>query len=148
VLATNTENLIAKIKDLSISDLSLMSLISYELKDRLNAYFKIDSFTVPDPFPIKEDFDYFIVVDKSNTDRIVSIVVIKKDVGVDPPLWDMFLGKEISRLDLSPKDILSLKQELLPKETNNFYPLRREGSVVGFVAFAFEICGKKYPSPT
>ncbi len=147
MLAINTENLIAKIKDLSISDLSLMSFVSFELKDRLSSYFKIDSFTVPDPFPIKEDYNYFIIVDKSNTDRIISFIAIKKDVD-DSSLWDIFLGKEMLRSNLLPKDILSLKQELLPKETNNFYPLRRDGSFVGFIAFAFEICGKRYPSPT
>ncbi len=146
MLTTNTENMISKIKDLSIPDLSLMSLISFGLKDRLAMYFRIDPFTVPDPFPIKEDLNYFIMVDKSNTDRIISFIAIKKDFD-DSSLWDVFLGKELSRLDLSPKDILSLKQELLPKETNNFYPLRREGAIVGFVAFAFEVCGKRYPSP-
>ncbi len=146
--AINTQNMMAKIKDLSIPELSLMSLISFGLKDRLDVYFKIDPFTVPDPFPIKEDLTYFVVVDKSDTDRIISFVAIKKDFD-DSSLWDVFLGKEMSRLDLSPKDILSLKQELLPKETNNFYPLRKDGSIAGFIAFAFEICGKKYPpSPT
>jgi hypothetical protein len=148
VLAINTESMISKIKDLSIPELSLMSLISFGLKDRLAVYFKIDPFTVPDPFPIKEDLIYFIIVDKSDTDRIISFVAIKKDF-YDSSLWgDALLGNELSRLDLSPKDILSLKQELLPKETNNFYPLRRDGAIVGFIAFAFEICGKKYPSPT
>ncbi len=124
-----------------------MSLISFGLKDRLAMYFKIDAFTVPDPFPINEDLNYFIVVDKSNTDRIISFIAIKKDFD-DSALWDVFLGNELSRLDLSPEDILSLKQELLPKETNNFYPLRGEGTIVGFVAFAFQICGRRYPSPT
>lgn len=141
--------MISKIKDLSIPELSLMSLISFGLKDRLAVYFKIDPFTVPDPFPIKEDLSYFIIVDKLDTDRIISFVAIKKDFD-DSSLWEdgALLGNELSRLDLSPKDILSLKQELLPKETNNFYPLRRDGAIVGFIAFAFEICGKKYPSPT
>jgi hypothetical protein len=146
VLAIKTENLVAKIKDLSILDLSLMSLASYELKDRLATYFKIDSFTFPDPFPMKEGFNYFVIADKSNTDRIISIVAIKKD-NDNPSLWDVFLGKDMVRLDLPANDILPLKQEMLPKETNNFYPFRREGSVVGFIAFAFEICGKRYPSP-
>ena len=148
MLAINTESMISKIKDLSIPELSLMSLISFELKDRLAVYFKIDPFTDPDPFPIKEDLIYFIIVDKSDTGRIISLVAIKKDFD-DSSLWgNALLGDDMSKFDLSPKDILSLKQELLPKETNNFYPLRRDGAVVGFIAFAFEICGKKYPSPT
>ena len=136
--------MISKIKDLSIPELSLMSLISFGLKDRLAVYFKIDPFNVPDPFPIKEDISYFIIVDKSDTGRIISFVAIKKDFD-DSSLWgDALLGKELSRLDLSPKDILSLKQELLPKETNNFYPYRRNGIIAGYIMFAFQICGQHY----
>jgi hypothetical protein len=31
----------------------------------------------------------------------------------------------------------------MPKNTNNFYQLRKDGSIVGSIAFAFEICGTK-----
>jgi hypothetical protein len=47
------------------------------------------------------------------------------------------------RVDSPPEDILSLKEELLPKDNDNFYPIRKDSSVVGSIAFAFEICGKK-----
>ena len=141
MLATNPKNIVVSTKDLSVLDFSLMSFMSYELKKRLSAYFKIDSFTMPDPFPINDGFNYFIVVDKSNTNRVISLVAIKSDM--DIALWDAVLGRDMLRVDSPPEDILSLKQELLPKDNDNFYPIRKDSSVVGSIAFAFEICGKK-----
>jgi hypothetical protein len=141
MLATNPKNIVVSTKDLSVLDYSLMSFMSYELKKRLSAYFKIDSFTMPDPFPIKDDFNYFIVVDKSNTNRVISFVAIKSDMDFAP--WDSVLGRDMLRVDSPPEDILSLKEELLPKDNDNFYPIRKDSSVVGSIAFAFEICGKK-----
>jgi hypothetical protein len=141
MLATNPKNIVVSTNDLSVLDFSLMSFMSYELKKRLSAYFKIDSFTMPDPFPIKDGFNYFIVVDKSNTNRVISLVAIKSDM--DIALWDAVLGRDMLRVDSPPEDILSLKEELLPKDNDNFYPIRKDSSVVGSIAFAFEICGKK-----
>ena len=54
MLAKNTTDLVTKVKDLSILDFSLMSFLSFELKKRLSSYFTIDTFTVSDPFPIKD----------------------------------------------------------------------------------------------
>jgi hypothetical protein len=141
MLATNPKNIVVSTKDLSVLDYSLMSFMSYELKKRLSAYFTIDSFTMPDPFPIKDGFNYFIVVDKSNTNRVISLVAIKSDMDIAP--WDSVLGRDMLRVDSPPEDILSLKEELLPKDNDNFYPIRKDSSVVGSIAFAFEICGKK-----
>jgi hypothetical protein len=143
VLAKSPNELAVNIKDLSISDFSLMSYMAYEFKKKLSTYIKIDSFTVPDPVPIKDDLDYFIIVDKSNTNRIISFIAIKNDFDFDEATWDKILGKEMLKLELPPNDIFSLKQGLMPKNTNNFYQLRKDGSIVGSIAFAFEICGKK-----
>ncbi len=141
MLAKNPNELAVNIKDLSISDFSLMSYMAYQFKKKLSAYIQIDSFTVPDPFPIKDDLDYSIIVDKSNTNRIISFIAIKNNV--NNAIWDIILGKELLKLVLPPNDIISLKQGLMPKNTNNFYQLRKDGSIVGSIAFAFEICGKK-----
>jgi hypothetical protein len=141
MLAKNTADLVTKVKDLSILDFSLMSFLSFELKKRLSSYFTIDTFTVSDPFPIKDDLNYFIVVDNSNNNRIVAFIAIKDNV--DITVLDSILGNELSRLELPPNDILSIKQQLMPKKTNNFYPLRKDSLLVGYIAFAFEICGKR-----
>jgi hypothetical protein len=143
VLAKSPNELAVNIKDLSISDFSLMSYMAYEFKKKLSTYIKIDSFTVPDPFPIKDDLDYFIIVDKSNTNRIISFIAIKNDFDFDKAIWDKILGKEMLKLELPPNDTFSLKQGLMPKNTNNFFQLRKDGSIIGSIAFAFEICGKK-----
>lgn len=141
MLAKKPSEIAVNIKDLSVSDFSLMSFMAYEFKKKLSAYIQIDSFTIPDPFPIKDDLDYFIIVDKSNTNRIIAFVAIKKDI--DNAIWDKVLGKELLKLELPPNEIISLKQDLMPKNTNNFYQLRKDGSIIGSIAFAFEICGKK-----
>ena len=126
MLAKNTTDLVTKVKDLSILDFSLMSFLSFELKKRLSSYFTIDTFTVSDPFPIKDDLNYFIVVDNSNNNRIVAFIATKDNV--DIAVLDSILGNELSRLELPPNDILSIKQQLMPKKTNNFYPLRKDSS--------------------
>ncbi len=141
MLAKNPNELAVNVKDLSILDFSLMSFMSFEFKKKFTVYVKIDSFTVPDPFPIREDLDYFIIVDKLNTNRIVSFVAIKDDL--DNSIWEIILGKDLLKMELPPNDIISLKQALMPKNTNNFYPIRKNGSHIGYIAFAFEICGKK-----
>ena len=141
MLAKNQTDLVAKVKDLSISDFSLMSFLSFELKKRISSYFTIDAFTVSDPFPTKDDLNYFIVVDNSNNNRIVAFIAIKDNVDIS--VLDSLLGNELSRLELPPNDILSIKQQLMPKKTNNFYPLRKDSLFVGYIAFAFEICGKR-----
>lgn len=145
MLAKNPDDLIAKVKDLSISDYSLMSFMSFELKKKLASYFAIDPFTVPDPFPIKDDLLYFIIVDSANTNRIIALVAVKDNT--DIAIWTHILGNEMSRLELPPNDILSLKQQLMPKKNDNFYSLRKESLLIGFIAFAFEICGKRDPQP-
>lgn len=131
------------VKSLSTSDLAIMSYLSNTLKKRLLGYFEIDSFTMPDPVSEdNKDFKYFIVVDKSDSKKIVSFIAIKGD-DLDTNLWDMILGKEMSRLDITREELIPLKQELMPKDTNNFYPIRKEGSIFGFIAPASEICGLK-----
>ena len=31
----------------------------------------------------------------------------------------------------------------MPKDTNNFYPFRKNGTIVGYIMFAYQICGLK-----
>lgn len=145
MLSLNTANnpSITSIKELSLSDLAIMSFTSQELRKRLGNYYQIDSFTMPDPFSEKDSFNYFIIVDKSNVNRIISFVALKDMEYVS--LWDKLLGREMSRLDVSKEDAFTLKKELMPKDTNNFYSIRKEGSIIGYIAFAFEICGKREP---
>ena len=129
------------VKALSITDLALMSYSSQLLRNRLSSHFKIDCFTTPDPFSEEDEFSYFIVVDKANTNRIISFIALKEVLDID--LWDLLFGKDMLRLDISKEDALSLKQELMPKYTDNFFPIRKDSSIIGYIAFSFEVCGTK-----
>ena len=129
------------IKELSLTDLVIMSFTSQQLKKRLANYFTIDPFTAPDPFSKDDEFSYFLVVDKSNTNRILAFIALKDPSDID--LWDLLFGKDMLRLDISKEEAMSLKQELMPKYTDNFFPIRKESTIIGYVAFTFEICGLK-----
>lgn len=129
------------IKELSLTDLVIMSFTSQQLKKRLANYFRIDPFTAPDPFSKDDEFSYFLVVDKSNTNRILAFIALKDPSDID--LWDLLFGKDMLRLDISKEEAMSLKQELMPKYTDNFFPIRKESTIIGYVAFTFEICGLK-----
>jgi hypothetical protein len=129
------------IKGLSLADLAIMSFTSQQLRKRLAAYFRIDAFTAPDPFSKDDKFSYFLVVDKSNTNRIIAFIALKDASDLD--LWDLLFGKDMLRMDVSKEQAMSLKQELMPKYTDNFFPIRKESSIIGYVAFTFEICGLK-----
>ena len=142
MLSLNTKGpTLASVKALSLTDLAIMSYSSQLLRNRLSSYFKIDCFTVPDPFSEENEFSYFIVVDKANTNRIVSFIALKEVLDID--LWDLLIGKDLLRLDISKEDALSLKQELMPKYTDNFFPIRKDSSIIGYIAFSFEVCGTK-----
>lgn len=142
MLSLNTKGpTLATVKALSLTDLAIMSYSSQLLRNRLSSYFHIDSFTAPDPFSGENEFSYFIVVDKANTNRIISFIALKEVLDID--VWDLLFGKDMLRLDISKEDALSLKEELMPKYTDNFFPIRKESSVIGYIAFTFEICGMK-----
>jgi hypothetical protein len=32
----------------------------------------------------------------------------------------------------------------MPKDTNNFYPFRKNGTIIGGIMVAYQICGLKY----
>ncbi|HEX5904879.1 MAG TPA: hypothetical protein VFY50_02400 [Candidatus Nitrosocosmicus sp.] len=129
------------IKELSLADLAIMSFTSQQLRKRLAGYFRIDSFTTPDPFSKDDKFGYFLVVDKLNTNRIIAFIALKDASDLD--LWDLLFGKDMLRMDVSKEQAMSLKQELMPKYTDNFFPIRKGSSIIGYVAFTFQICGLK-----
>ncbi len=139
---------IEEIKKLDITDIASMNNLAYVFKDSLSQYVRIDPFTFTDPYtqsdPLFEnnpdDLKYFVIVDKENVKRIVSIVMIKTIYLDKIPLdkiVDNFLKVEVSR-QVSKE----LKLELMPKERNNFYALRINGKIIGYAMFAFQICGQ------
>lgn len=129
-----------EIKKITITDIAIMSGLADWLRDNLKKYIEIDPYTTRDPFGEKDDYNYFVVLDREQPNRFVSMIVAKKDPSPQPP-WDKILNERLIKLPIPKEDAVALKNELMPKETNNFYPYRDSGKVVGYIMFAFQICG-------
>jgi hypothetical protein len=130
-----------EIKKLTITDIAIMSGLADSFRDNLKKDIEIDPYTTSDPFGEKDDYDYFVVLDSEDPKRIVSMIVANKDPLHQLP-WNNILNKRLIKLPISKEDAVALKYELMPKDTNNFYPYRNSGRVVGYIMFAFQICGK------
>ena len=130
-----------EIKKITITDIAIMSGLADWLRDNLKKHIEIDPYTTRDPFGEKDDYNYFVVLDREQPNRFVSMIVAKKDPSPQP-LWDKILNERLIKLPIPKEDAVALKNELMPKETNNFYPYRDSGKVVGYIMFAFQICGQ------
>jgi hypothetical protein len=129
-----------EIKKLSLTDIAISAGLADEFRDRLREFVHIDPYCVPDPFTDKYDCNYSIILDRENLNRIVVLLANKK--GTLPQLpWSAILGERLVKVSVSKDEALAIKQELMPKETNNFYPYRRNGITTGYIMFAFQICG-------
>lgn len=124
----------------TIIDIAIMTGLADSFRDNLRRYIHIDPFTMPDPFTDKDDYDYFVIADKRQPNRVVAMIVINKDLLPEVP-WDNILGIRLIILPISKQNAVELKYEIMPKDTNNFYPLRRSGRITGYVMFAYQICG-------
>jgi len=127
---------------LTRSDLAIMSTLSDTFRHNLDLYVDIDPFTTKDPFGDQDDFNYYIIIDRTEPRRIVSLIAMNKD-----PLphlsWDNILGNRLAKITVPKTDAYILKSEIMPKDTNNFYSYRRSGVISGLVMFAFQMCGRK-----
>jgi arginine/ornithine N-succinyltransferase beta subunit len=132
---------IEEIKKLTVTDIAIMSGLAHSLRDNLKKYIEIAPYTTSDPFSEKDDYNYFVLLDSEETKRIASMIVIKKDLVSQLP-WNNILNERLIKLPISKEDAAALKYELMPKDTNNFYPYRYSGNVAGYIMFAFQICGQ------
>jgi hypothetical protein len=130
------------LRTLTRSDIAIMSTLSDAFRHSLELYVNIDPFTTKDPFDDQDDFDYYIIVDRTEPRRIVSLIAIKKDL-LPQLSWGNILGNRLALLPISKSDAYTLKTEIMPKDTNNFYTYRRSGEVSGLVMFAYQICGRR-----
>ncbi len=140
MLATSGSPSIEGIRKLSVADIAITADLAYELRDRFREHVHLDPYCLPDPFGDKDDYTYFVVLDRDNLNRVVAMFANKKDSLPQLP-WSAILGERLAKVSISKQDALALKRELMPKETNNFFPYRRNGKIVGYVMFAFQICG-------
>jgi hypothetical protein len=128
-----------EVRKLTVTDIAIMAGLADSFRDSLKRYIQIDPFTMPDPFTDKDDYNYFVIADKRQMNRIVSLIAINKDLSQIP--WDNILGIHLIILPISKQNALELKDEMMPKNTNNFYPFRYSGKIAGYIMFAFQICG-------
>jgi hypothetical protein len=143
VLATSIRlPTVEEVRKLSMSDIAIAAGLADSMRDRFNEYAHVDHYTLPDPFGEKDDYNYSIVLDRENPNRVVSILASKKDSLPQLP-WGAILGDRLAKMPASKQEAAELKHELMPKLTNNFYPYRRSGRVSGLVMFAFQICGQR-----
>ena len=129
-----------QIKTLTLTDLVIMNNLSVSLREQIKKSIDIDPFTTDDPFNENDDYEYSVILDKTNTNRVVSILATKKETTIQLP-WETILGSQLVRLPISKTEAVALKHELMPKDTNNFYPFRRSTRIAGYIMFAFQICG-------
>ena len=132
------------LKELDILDIAIMSSDSDNLRKNLKKYIMIDPFTTSDPFDDNDNYIYSIIVDKTDTRKIISMIAIQKDaISLLKIPWIGILGNKFTKIEISKETAIKLKYELMPKDTNNFYPIRIEdGKVIGMIMFALQICGQ------
>jgi hypothetical protein len=131
---------IDEVRSLSLSDVAIAAGLADTLRDVLRDYVHLDPFCVPDPFAEDDEYNYSIILDRQNPNRVVAILANKKDSLPQLP-WSAILGERLAKLPVGKAEAAGIKHELLPKLTHNFYPYRRGGRITGFIAFAFQICG-------
>lgn len=131
-----------EIRKLSLADIAIAAGLADEFRDRLREYIHIDPYCLPDPFTPKDDYNYSVILDRENPNRIVAMLASKKENLPQLP-WSTLLGERLVKVSVSKQDALTIKHELMPKETNNFYPYRRNGRIMGYLMFAFQICGQR-----
>lgn len=129
-----------QIKALTLTDLVIMNKLSVSFREQIKKYVNIDPFTTRDPIEENDDYEYSVILDKNNTDRVVSILATRREFTTQLP-WDYLLESQLVRLTISKTDTSAIKYELMPKDTNNFYPFRLSTTIAGYITFAFQICG-------
>lgn len=133
------------IKSLDIGDLAIMNQLAYSFKEEFIKYAKIDSFTSPDLFKNENFNTYLVVVDRENIDRIVAmIIIIRSDSDNSKIPLEKINNDRLKIIQIPKEKALLLKYEMMPKDTNNFYQFRKDSTVIGYIMFAFQICGQHY----
>ena len=131
---------VEEIRSLSTEDVAIAAGLADTMRDVMREYVHVDPFCVPDPLGEKDDYNYSIVLDRENPNRVVAIIANKKESLPQLP-WSAILGERLVKMPTTKAEAAAIKYELMPKLTNNFYPYRRGGRMSGYVMFAFQICG-------
>ena len=129
-----------QLKTLTLTDLAKMNKLSVSLREQIKKHIDIDPFTTEDPFKENDDYEYSVILDKTDTKMVICMIASKKEAAIQLP-WETLLGNQLVRQKTSKTAAASIKYELMPKDTNNFYPFRESSKTAGYIMFAFQICG-------
>jgi hypothetical protein len=129
----------AQLRSLSSSDLGVITWRVADFKERIREYVGIDPYTTRDPFEPNDDYDYSIVLDRKNLARVISLIAAKKDALPLP--WVEIMADTLLHLQISKENASVVKYELMPKDTNNFYPYRHSMKISGYIMFGSQVCG-------
>ena len=129
----------AQLRSLSSSDLGVITWRVADFKERIREYVSIDPYTSRDPFEPNDDYDYSIVLDRKNLARVISLIAAKKDALPLP--WVEIMADTLLHLQISKENASVVKYELMPKDTNNFYPYRHSMKISGYIMFGSQVCG-------
>jgi len=130
-----------EVKKLTMIDIAIMGGLADSLRSTLKKYIQIDPYTMSDPFGSEDEYNYSVILDRQEPRRVVAMIASKLEPLPQLP-WNDILGDRLVRSSLSKPDANALKNEMMPKDTNNFYQYRRSGKITGFIMFAFQICGQ------
>ena len=64
------------------------------------------------------------------------MVIIRRDVSIEKNIWHKIIGNDLVMLDTSPERAHEIKEELMPKDTNNLYRFRKNGTIIDGIMFA------------
>ena len=129
----------AQLRSLSSSDLGVITWRVANFKERIREYVDIDPYTTGDPFESNDDYDYSVVLDRKNLARVISLIAAKKDALPLP--WVEIMADTLLHLQISKENASVVKYELMPKDTNNFYPYRHSTKISGYIMFGSQVCG-------
>ena len=129
-----------QLKTLTLTDLARMNNLSVSLREQIKKHIDIDPFTTEDPFKENDDYEYSLILDKTDAKRVICMIASKKEAVIQLP-WEILLRNQLVQQKISKTEAASIKNELMPKDTNNFYPFRESTRIAGYIMFAFQICG-------
>jgi hypothetical protein len=102
------------LKKLSLNDIAIMSSLGHSFKSNLGKYVQIDPFTVPDPFDEKDNYNYSIIVDREEPNRIIALIASMKNSSL-LVLWNNILDEHMNRLSLSKQRCCSIRDSNGPQ---------------------------------
>src|SRR5436309_3673670 len=85
-----------QMKTLTLTDLVIMNKLSVSFREQIKKYVDVDPFTTHDPFHENDDNEYSVILDKTNTRRVVSILAKKKGFTTQIA-WDSLLASQFIR---------------------------------------------------